>query len=174
MVRDIQVRCGSRHRLYRECLELAKVFRCGRILDQKGPKGQLARVAPDEGIPTIDPELGGSVGWDERSIQKGLNGVFNILYHYNFLDGEIEQRPQTRATGFEHYRSPNGGLVNYEVDLGSRVTRGDALFQITDPFGTAKTTVKAKSNGVFWRHRRLPQVASGEYICSVRIDIDEF
>jgi predicted deacylase len=61
--------------------------------------------------------------------------VFNILYHYNFLDDEIEQRPQTRATGFEHYRSSNGGLVNYEVDLGSRVTRGDALFQITDPFG---------------------------------------
>jgi predicted deacylase len=135
MVRDVRVRCGSRHRLYRECLELAKVFGCGRILDQKGPKGQLARVTPDEGIPTIDPELGGSVGWNGRSIQKGLNGVFNILYHYNFLDDEIEQRPQTRATGFEHYRSSNGGLVNYEVDLGSRVTRGDALFQITDPFG---------------------------------------
>ncbi len=174
MINETRVRCGSRHRLYRDCLELAKVFGCGYILDRKGPDGQLARVAPDEGIPTIDPELGGSVGWDEESIRKGVKGVFNVLYRYGFLEGDITTTPQTRASGFNQYGSPAGGLISYNFDLGDEVKRGDTLFMITDPFGTVKEEVMAKSDGILWRHRRLPQVATGEYVCSVGTDIDEY
>jgi predicted deacylase len=174
MIRDARVRCGTRHDLHGECLRLAKVFDCGHILDQKGPNGQLARAAPDSGIPAIDPELGGSVGWDEESILVGVRGVFNVLRHYGFIDGDVTMRTQTRASGFKHYFSPSGGLVDYAVDLGDRVTRGDTLFRIVDPFGTVKTAVTAGSNGIFWRHGRLPQIASGEYVCSVGTKIDEF
>ena len=174
MINETRVRCGSRHRLHRDCLELAKVFGCGYILDRKGPDGQLARVAPDEGIPTIDPELGGSVGWDEESIRKGVKGVFNVLYRYGFLRGETTTTPQTRATGFNQYGSPAGGLVSYNFDLGDEVKRGDTLFTITDPFGMIKEEVTTKSDGILWRHRRLPQVATGEYVCSVGTDIDEY
>ena len=174
MIDEVRVRCGTRHRLHRDCLELAKVFGCGYILDRKGPDGQLARVAPDEGIPTIDPELGGSVGWDEESIRKGVKGVFNVLYRYGFLEGEITTAPQTRATGFNQYGSPAGGLVSFKTDLGEKVKRGETLFEITDPFGRVKETVTANSNGILWRHRRLPQVATGEYVCSVGTDIDEY
>ena len=174
MIDETRVRCGPRHRLHRDCLELAKTFDCGYILDQKGPDGQLARAAPDEGIPTIDPELGGSVGWDESSIRKGLKGVFNVLYRYGFLGGDVDVQPQTRATGFEQYGSPAGGLVSYAADLGDEVQRGDTLFEVTDAFGTAKTEVTADSGGVFWRHRRLPQVATGEYVCSLGTDVDTF
>jgi len=174
MIDETRVRCGPRHRLHRDCLELAKAFGCGHILDQKGPDGQLARAAPDEGVPTIDPELGGSVGWDEASIRTGLKGVFNVLYRYGFLDGDVELRPQTRATGFEQYGSPAGGLVSYAAELGEEVGRGDTLFEVTDPFGTVKSEVTADSDGVFWRHRRLPQVATGEYVCSLGTDVDSF
>jgi len=174
MINETRVRCGTRHRLHRDCLELAKVFGCGYILDLKGPDGQLARAGPDEGVPTIDPELGGSVGWDETSIRKGLKGVFNVLYHYGFLEGEITTAPQTRASSFEQYGSPAGGLVGFEVELGERVDRGDTLFEITDPFGTVNERVTANSGGVFWRHRRLPQVATGEYVCSLGTNIDEY
>lgn len=174
MLNETRVRCGSRHRLHRDCLELAKVFDCGYILDQKGPDGQLARAAPDEGIPTIDPELGGAVGWDDESIQKGVKGIFNVLHHYGFLDGNVESRPQTRATGFKQYGSPAGGLTKFAVDLGDEVSRGDTLFEVTDPFGSVKAEVTADSNGIFWRRRRLPQVATGEYVCSVGTDIDQF
>jgi predicted deacylase len=174
MIDETRVRCGSRHRLHRDCLELAKTFGCGYILDQKGPDGQLARAAPDEGIPTIDPELGGSVGWDEASIRRGVKGVFNVLYRYGFLDGDVDTRPQTRATGFEQYGSPAGGLVSYAADLGDEIQHGDTLFEVTDAFGSVKARVTADSGGVFWRHRRLPQVATGEYVCSLGTDTDTF
>ncbi|WP_126662092.1 succinylglutamate desuccinylase/aspartoacylase family protein [Haloterrigena salifodinae] len=174
MIDEVRVRCGKRHRLHDDCLKLAKVFGCGYILDQKGPDGQLARAAPDEGIPTVDPELGGTVGWDEESIRKGVEGVFNVLTYYDFLEGETTVETQTRANGFEQYGAPGGGLISFERDLGERVRRGDLLFELTTPFGERKAEVTADSNGILWRTRRLPQVASGEYVCSVATDIDDY
>jgi predicted deacylase len=174
MLNETRVRCGTRHRMHKECLELAKAFGCGYVLDQKGPDGQLARAAPDEGVPTIDPELGGSVGWDEESIRIGVEGAFNVLRHYGFLDGDAALEPQTRAGGFDQFGSPVGGLVRFERELGERVTRGDALFTVTDAFGQEKAEVTADDRGIFWRSRRLPQVATGEYVCSVATDVDEY
>ncbi len=174
MINETRVRCGARHRLHGDCLELAKVFGCGHVLDIRGPDGQLARAAPDEGIPTIDPELGGCVGWDEESIRYGVEGVFNVLRHYGYLDGEVDVEPQTRARGFDQYGSPAGGLVRFERALGDRVSAGDALFEVTDTFGERKARVTADDDGVFWRTRRLPQVAAGEYACSVGTQIDTY
>ncbi|RDI71460.1 succinylglutamate desuccinylase/aspartoacylase family protein [Halopelagius longus] len=172
MIDEVRVRCGRHHRLHSECLRLAKTFGCGYILDQKGPDGQLARAGPDDGIPTIDPELGGAVGWDEESIRKGVDGVYNVLRGYGFLDGSVESTSQTRAKGFDQYGSPSGGLVRFKKDLGDSVSVGDVLFEVTDVFGGLKARVTADGPGIFWRCRRLPQVATGEYVCSVGTDID--
>lgn len=167
MLNECRVRCGQGHRLHDDCLELAKVFGTGYILDMKGPNGQLARVGPDDGIPTVDPELGGAVGWDEESIKKGLNGVFNVLRHYDFMREGYQPETQTRARSFDYFVSPAGGLVDFHCSLGDEVSRGDVLFEVTDVFGHQKETVLADSDGIFWRCRRLPQVATGEYVCSV-------
>ncbi len=172
MIEEVRVRCGTRHALHEECLELARVFDCGFILDQKGPDGQLARAAPDEGIPTVDPELGAAVGWCPDSIQTGVDGVYNVLEHYGFLPGDVDVPPQTRASGFEQYGSPAGGLVHFQVDLGEHVEAGQSLFHVRGVFGEQKADVTAETAGVFWRTRRLPQVATGEYVCSVGTDVD--
>ncbi|MFB6081718.1 MAG: succinylglutamate desuccinylase/aspartoacylase family protein [Halanaeroarchaeum sp.] len=172
MLDEVRVRCGRHHRLHDACLELARVFDAGHVLDQKGPEGQLARVAPDDGIPTVDPELGGTVGWDERSIEVGVRGVFNVLEQYGFLEGQSDPGQQVRARDFDRYGAPSGGLVHLEPDLGDRVTRGDVLFEITDVFGALRSRVTADRDGVLWRSRRLPQVATGEYVCSVGTEVD--
>jgi len=172
MIDECRVRCGRRHRLHDQCLELARVFGAGHILDQKGPDGQLARAGPDEGVPTVDPELGGSVGWDEGSIRTGVEGVFNVLRYFDFLTGNREPTPQTRAGGFTQYGAPLGGLVTLEKALGDPVEAGEDLYAITTVFGEEKARVTADEDGVFWRCRRLPQVASGEYVCSVGTDVD--
>ena len=40
--------------------------------------------------------------------------------------------------------------------------------------GRSKGCVTADNDGLFWRSRRLPQVATGEYVCSVGTDVDTF
>ena len=173
MINECRVRCGPGHELHDECIELAKVFGCGFILDQKGPDGQLARVAPDHGIPTVDPELGGSIGFDRRSISVGVEGIHNTLRYYDFIDGEVPIETHVRARGFEQYAAPLGGLARMDVELGEHVDTGDRLFTMTSVFGNERATVTADDAGIVWRMRRRPQVASGEYVCTVGTTLDE-
>lgn len=172
MIDEVRVRCGRHHDLHSECLELAKAFDIGHILDQQGPDGQLARALADDGVPVVDPELGGCVGWDEESIQAGVDGVMSVLTAYGLLEGEITPGDQTRIAGFDQYDSPAGGLATLEVDLGESVNAGDLLYTVRTVFGEPKETVVAESDGILWRARRLPHVASGEYVCSVGTDVD--
>jgi len=173
MVDEVRVRCGRGHRSHDECLELARAFGTEYVLDQKGPEGQLARAAPDDGVPLVDPELGGAVGWDKTSINKGVRGVFNVLSHYGFLDDEASTpNEQFRATGFEVVHANRGGLIDLSADLYDRVEEGDELFEVTDVFGETKESVESKKDGVVWRTRRLPMVATGEYVMSVATGVE--
>lgn len=168
MIDEVRVRCGRGHRLHDECLELARAFGTEYILDQKGPEGQLARAAPKDGVPVVDPELGGAVGWDRASIDKGVRGVTNVLAEYGFVDDEpTKPREQFRAKGFEVRHANRGGLIDLSADLYDRVEVGDELFDVTGVFGETKETVEAENEGVVWRTRRLPMVATGEYVMSV-------
>lgn len=74
MIDEVRVRVDRSKRIHRVCLELARVFGIGYILDSPGPDGQLARVAPGEGIPTIDPELGGATVGTSRASRRGSPG----------------------------------------------------------------------------------------------------
>jgi len=120
------------------------------------------------------PELGGCIGWDGESIDIGVRGVFNVLREYGFLEGTVSKSRQTRARGFDQYGSPAGGLIQFEAELGERIKTGDVLFEVTDIFGELKARITADNDGVFWRSRRLPQVATGEYVCSVGTSVDSY
>jgi predicted deacylase len=175
MIDEVRVRCGRGHRLHDECLELARTFGTEYVLDKKGPKGQLARAAPEDGVPLVDPELGGAVGWDRGSVETGVRGVFNVLKGYGFLEGEpTTPDEQLRAKEFEVFHADSGGLVERHADLYDEVGKGDALFEVTDVFGETKETVDSSVNGVVWRTRRLPMVATGEYVMSVATGLERF
>lgn len=172
MIDEVRVRVSHDHERYRECLELAKVFGISHIFDKEGPKGQLSRVAPGKGIPTINPELGGCVGWDKNSIRKGVQGVFNVLFYYRFLSGK-PQLPEEYiiVSDLKAVYADKGGLIEFVAHLYDRVTTGDTIFTITDMFGNVKQTVESPVDGILWRKRRLPMVATGESVCSLGIDI---
>jgi len=173
MIDEVRVRCGTGHKLHKDCIELARSFGTEYILDKKGPKGQLARAGPEDGIPVVDPELGGSIGWDKTSVNKGVHGVTNVLAKYGFLNREkTVPREQYRATDFCVLQSNRGGLIDTKVDLYDRVQEGDELFEVTGVFGETKDTIEAPEEGVVWRTRRLPMVATGEYVMSIGTGIE--
>ncbi|MFP4632161.1 MAG: succinylglutamate desuccinylase/aspartoacylase family protein [Halobacteriales archaeon] len=174
MIHEVRVRCGTGHELHEECLRLARAFGTEYVLDRRGPEGQLARVAPDDGVPLVDPELGGSVGWDPSSVERGVRGVFNVMREYDMLEGEPRlPANQYRARGFESLYSDSGGLLDLEADLYDEVEEGERLYDVTDVFGDVKSSKDADRDCVVWRTRRLPMVASGEYVMSVAYDVEE-
>jgi predicted deacylase len=171
MIDEVRVRVARDHPLHAACMELARVFGVGYILDQEGPSGQLARAAPDRGIPTIDPELGGCHGWDRSSIDKGVRGVMNVLYQYGFLMGQ-PQVPvrQWVVEGFEPVRSRVGGVVEFAVGLYEHVQRDQPLATVTDLFGETREALLAPRPGIVWLRNLYPAVSSGETVLSLGIE----
>jgi uncharacterized protein len=171
MIDEVRVRVARNHPEHGACLELARVFGLGYILDQEGPPGQLARVAPDRGIPTVDPELGGCHGWDAASIAKGVRGVMNVLYRYGFLPGspEIPDR-QWVVEGFEPLRAGVGGVVEFAVELYERVERDQPLATITNLFGEPRDLLRAPRPGIVWLRSLYPTVAVGETVLTLGVE----
>lgn len=172
MVDSLNVRVNRRHRLHKKCMELARVFGIGYILDQKGPKGQLAQAAPDKDIPTIDPELGGCHGWDETSVQKGIKGVRNVLKYYDFLDGEPEiPEQQVVVRKFQTIHNNRGGFIRYRARMYDLLEYRAPVADICDAFGRSVETVTAPKKGVLWSTNLYPMVPSGSRIGTLGIDI---
>jgi uncharacterized protein len=171
MIDEVRVRVAKEHSAHAACLELARVFGMGYILDQEGPAGQLARAAPDRGIPTVDPELGGCHGWQSASIAKGVRGVMNVLQQYGFLPGrpQIPER-QWVVTGFESIRAGVGGVVEFAVDLYEQVTRDQPAATITDLFGEAREVLRAPKPGIVWARSLYPAVSTGEAVLTLGVE----
>ncbi|MDE0014709.1 MAG: succinylglutamate desuccinylase/aspartoacylase family protein [Candidatus Poribacteria bacterium] len=162
MIDEVRVRVDQKHTLHKACLELARVFGIGHILDQKGPKGQLAQAAPEVGIPTIDPELGGTHGWDAASIEKGVRGVRNVLQYYQFISGTPEiPEQQIVVKKFATLVSNEGGFIYYRAELYEHLTASQPVADICDVFGNVRETVTSPIDGVFWSKPIYPMVASG-------------
>ena len=162
MIDEVRVRVDEKHTRHGACLELARVFGIGYILDQKGPKGQLAQAAPEVGIPTIDPELGGTHGWDAASIEKGVRGVLNVLQYYNFIAGTPEiPEQQTVVKKFVPILSNEGGFIYYRAELYEQLTAAQPVADICDVFGTVRETITSPVDGIFWSKSIYPMVASG-------------
>jgi len=168
MIDEVRVRVDKRKRIHRVCLEMARVFGIGHILDSRGPEGQLARSAPDEGIPTIDPELGGCIGWEEQSIRKGVTGVENLMKQYDMITGKpnIPDR-QVVVDGFLSILSNRGGIVEYRAQLYDVLQKGDAIADVTDPFGEVLETLVAPEESIVWSKALRPMVATGECIATL-------
>ena len=170
MIDEVRVRVDPKHPQHAACLELARIFGMGYIFDQKGPKGQLAQAAPEVGIPTIDPELGGCHGWDATSIAKGVQGVLNILKYYGFIDGEPKlPQQQVIINRFVSLCSDQGGFVYYQADLYERVEVYQPIAEICDVFGHLRETIRAPESGIFWSRPVYPTVASGESVGKIGI-----
>ena len=168
MIDEVRVRVDRRMRIHRACLEMARAFGIGHILDSRGPDGQLARCAPDEGIPTIDPELGGCIGWEEESIRKGVTGVENLMKTYGMVGGtpSIPDR-QIVVDGFLSLLSNRGGIVEYRAQLYDVLRKGDPVADVTDPFGEVVETLVAPEESVMWSKALRPLVATGECVATL-------
>jgi len=172
MIDSLNVRVNRRHRLHKKCMELARVFAVGYILDQKGPRGQLAQAAPDKGIPTIDPELGGCYGWDEISVEKGIKGVQNVLMHYGFLDGRPDiPEKQIVVRKFHTIYNNRGGFIKYRARMYDLVEYRAPIADICDAFGRTVETITAPKKGVLWTTNMYPMTPSGSRIGTLGIDV---
>ena len=150
-------------------LNLAKAFGAPVIVNSNVRDGSLRQCAADKGMPMLIYEAGEALRFDELSIRAGLRGTLNAMRHIGMLPLSKKTRPVSPvlADSTSWVRAPESGIVIPRVDLGSRVTAGQALAVIGDPVSDREAQVKAPFDGIIIGQSKLPLAHEGDALFNV-------
>lgn len=153
-----------------ETRALAMAFGAPVVLDSRLRDGSLREAAAEKGIPTLIYEAGEALRFDELSIRMGVAGIIEVMRQLGML---ARRAPRARAAqpvvaDSSHWlRAPEGGILRTAVRLGQRVSAGQVLGQVSDPFGAHEFPVKATHAGIVIGRNSLPLVNEGDALFHV-------
>jgi predicted deacylase len=150
-------------------MQLAKAFGAPVIVNANVRDGSLRQCAADQGMPMLIYEAGEALRFDELSIRAGLRGTLNAMRHIGMLPLSRKTRPASPvvADSTSWVRAPESGIVIPKVELGSRVTTGQALAIIGDPVSSKEVQVEAPFDGIIIGQSKLPLAHEGDALFNV-------
>jgi predicted deacylase len=116
--------------------ELAIHFGLGIVVAGRGPDGSLRREAAKFGIPAIIYEAGEPHRFQEDEVNRGVEGVENVMAYLKMTDRMDVEIPDARVyerTRWIRVPMNQGGFFFPSAGLGDVVEPGQSLGQIVDP-----------------------------------------
>lgn len=114
-----------------------------RVLYRADPKkagtmfaGTTVGVTEERGIPSVTIELGGGLVDQRPYVERGVQGIMNMLRVLEVLDDEPDSPPdQIVVSGITTIRPSQGGfLETHAPDLGERIEKGALLGRVVSPY----------------------------------------
>ncbi len=131
--------------------ELAEIFNAPFSFPSKLINGSFRKAAFRMGKPTLVFEAGESMRFDDYAILEGMQGICNILKHFQMLEAQGTIAPERAETlhlnDRRWLRAPTAGMFIPEVLNGSSIEKGQVLGVITDTYAKHKKSIKAPHSG---------------------------
>jgi len=149
-----------------ETERMARSFYAPVILDTKIVSGSLRESAEQMNVSVIVYEAGEALRFDEVSIRAGVKGVISTMRELGMLPAlkytskaAIEPLVARSSTWV---RAVQSGIVRAEKPLGARVSQGERLGVVSDPFGNKEEIIIASADGIIIGRSNIPLVNEGE------------
>jgi predicted deacylase len=142
-----------------EAVMLAEQFGVGIVVVGQGPDGSLRREAMKHDIPAIVYEAGPPYIFVEPEIERGTQGVKNVMSYLGMTDDPPNTQPTQWLERSRWHRVPHrqGGIYLPTVSLGDTVKPGQLLATLTDPLTDVVHEIHAGEEGIVIG-MSLPQV----------------
>jgi len=151
-----------------ETLRLAQAFGAPILLHSMTRDGSLRQAATERGAKVLLYEGGEAWRFDEKSIEAGVGGVLRVLAETGFIDPVADApEPPLVARSSRWVRSGRSGIIQREVELGTRVETGEVVARIYDTFGKKLGDIKSRTTGIVIGHTQHPLVNRGDAIVHV-------
>lgn len=143
--------------------ELARAFAAPYLVRKPAIAKSLRKVAQTMGIPLLVYEGGESLRLDGFSIEKGLKGLRRLMRVEGLLAGEVAAvRPPLVFNKSTWVRAARSGLFRWAQQSGARVSAGEPLGVLHDPYGESRLPVLASRDGYLIGHNNAPVVNQGD------------
>ncbi len=143
--------------------ELAKAFAAPYLIAKPTVAKSLRKVAFGMKKPILVYEGGESLRFDGFSIENGLAGLKRVLHSEGMLDAS--NAPSQQPIHFDKsswIRAARSGMFEWFQQSGAKVSAGEPLGVINDPYGEAAVRLFAKKDGYIIGHNNAPVVSEGD------------
>ena len=131
--------------------KLAEIFSAPFTFPSRLISGSFRKAAFSMGKPSIVFEAGESMRFDDYAILEGMQGVLNVLKHFEMITRTepafVERHNSFLLSDRKWMRAPTAGMFIPEVVNGSQVQKGQELGLITDTYAKHKRRIKAPFDG---------------------------
>ncbi len=161
-----QVRCDLDDDVTRR---LALAFAAPLALHANHRDGSLRAAAAARGIGVVLFEGGEAHRFDERAIEEGVDGALRVLGHLEMIDDvpRPPHRDTVMARKSRWVRASRSGFCQLEVDLGTRVDKGEVMAYIADGSSSKRIAVRAPAGGVVIGALQTAMVHRGDAIANL-------
>lgn len=143
--------------------ELSDAFGCEITVHNKGAPGSLRREASRRGIPTIVLEAGEVWKMEPRVIELGVRGAMNVLRHLGMVSGrKIKPAYHTSVRRSRWVRAERGSVLNFHVQAGDAVKKGDVVATSIGALGQLKDRIESPEDGIVLGMTTMPVVKPGD------------
>jgi len=144
-------------------LALAEAFQPPFIV-VKPPIGKsMRKIARDTGKQVIIYEGGEAGRLDGLSIQEGIDGVQRMLKGLGMIaDAPAPRHSPIYLPKATWVRASTSGIFIWSQSSGAKVSKGEPIGVINDPYGQKTTVVHANTNGYIIGHNNAPVVIQGD------------
>ncbi len=153
--------------------KLAQVFNAPFILHSKNIKKSFRSHCQKKGIPLLLFEGGKSNSIDTVVSNTGVNGSKRVLEHLGMLNTKFKvSSPKKKVvviTASHWIRATTSGMFKPSVKAGQKVTSGDVLGHITDPYGKVHYWIRANVSGYIINVNESPIVYQGDALCHISL-----
>ena len=130
-------------------LRLAWGFSIEHVIHSIGQPGTLRRAANDAGIPAVLYEAGEPGRIDKKEIERGVGAIAAVLSSLGMAQSDAVTPVAQRMYGRTQWvRSDASGIYVPFVALGDVVEPGQPVAEITDPFSSERTEIRAPIGGL--------------------------
>lgn len=155
--------------------KLAEVFNAPISFPSKLIKGSFRNAAYRLKKPTIVFEAGESMRFDDVSILEGMQGILNVLKHFEMISktepNYVERNKTIDLTSRRWLRAPTAGMFIPKITNGSEITKGQILGIITDTFAKRTKQIKAPFDGYILCVNHQAVINQGEALFHVGMAI---
>jgi predicted deacylase len=145
--------------------ELALAFGAPVVLDASPRDGSLREMVDEKKIPMLLYEAGTALRFDHRAALLGVEGILNVMRAIGMLPKPKIKSAMARpyiAKSSHWVRAPISGIFITRKKLGERVTKGDKLGFITNPFGDYEYAILSPQDGLIIGNSILPLANEGD------------
>ena len=119
------------------------------VKNDGGQKGTLETTLMEAGIPAVTFEVGAPKQFQHDLIDRAVGGIKNLMRQHKMLQGAVSA-PQTApivGSSYSNVYAEAGGVAVIHVALKERVTRGQHVATLYDPFGRELKRYAAPHDG---------------------------